>query len=102
MYGNEISHCIHIKYLLFTWHVSLLHTFVFFRIGLPSDRSRIDYNEFLKAFEDGRKSSYGRQPRDIRIEEFHKLSPEEAEKKLKKRVENNFDDIMKVNFKLRG
>lgn len=73
------------------------HNFLNHRIGLPSDRSRIDYNDFLRAFEDGRKSSYGRQPVDIRLEEFQKLSPEEAEKKLRSRVERNIDDIMKVN-----
>ena len=78
------------------WNNDLLFFSFASRIGLPTDKSRINYAEFLEAFEDGRKSSYGRQPRDIRIDEYRKLNPEEAEKKLKERLEANVDDVTKV------
>ncbi|KAH9512262.1 hypothetical protein Btru_041326 [Bulinus truncatus] len=66
------------------------------RIGLSTSQSQISYAEFLRAFEDGRKSSYGSQPQDIRIEEYHKLSPENAEKKLRQKLQANIEDIMKA------
>lgn len=66
------------------------------RIGLVTDKSRINYSDFLNAFEDGRKSSYGRQPQDIKIEEFQNLAPTEAEKKLRKKLYANIDDVTKA------
>lgn len=69
---------------------------MFFRIGLTTSQSRINYADFLNAFEDGRKSSYGQQPQDIKIEEYRKLSPEQAEKRLKQKLQANIDDVTKV------
>ncbi|RUS70512.1 hypothetical protein EGW08_021724 [Elysia chlorotica] len=66
------------------------------RIGLVTDKSKINYADFLNAFEDGRKSSYGRQPKDIKIEEFQNLAPLEAEKKLRKKLAANIDDVTKA------
>uniref|UniRef100_A0A2C9KUP1 EF-hand domain-containing protein n=1 Tax=Biomphalaria glabrata TaxID=6526 RepID=A0A2C9KUP1_BIOGL len=66
------------------------------RIGLSTSQSQINYADFLKAFEDGRKSSYGTQPQDIRIEEYNKLNPEDAEKKFKQKLQANAEDVLKA------
>ncbi|CAL1541366.1 unnamed protein product [Lymnaea stagnalis] len=66
------------------------------RIGLGTSKSRINYEDFLNAFEDGRKSSYGNQLQDLSIEAYHKLTPEEAEKKLKHKLKKNIEDITKA------
>ena len=66
------------------------------RIGLHTDKSRLNYSQFLSAFEDGRKSSYGRRPGEVRIEEYADLSPEEAENKLRIKLEKNIDDVTRV------
>ncbi|ESO84984.1 hypothetical protein LOTGIDRAFT_236027 [Lottia gigantea] len=57
------------------------------RIGLHTNQSKLNYEDFLKAFEEGRKSSYGTR----KTEEFNfvgednsNLSPEDAEDKLSK------------------
>lgn len=66
------------------------------KIGLLTDKSRLNYNQFLAAFEDGRKSSYGRRPQEVRIEVYSDLSADEAEVKLRQKLEKNVDDITKT------
>ncbi|XP_076466442.1 EF-hand calcium-binding domain-containing protein 6-like [Babylonia areolata] len=65
-------------------------------IGLHTDKSRLNYRQFLAAFEDGRKSSYGHRPTEVRIEEYANLSGEEAESKLKQKLEKNIDDVTRM------
>lgn len=65
-------------------------------IGLRTDKSRLNYSQFLAAFEDGRKSSYGHRPTEVRIEEYTDLTPEQAEGKLRARVTKNIDDITRM------
>ncbi|XP_046566155.1 EF-hand calcium-binding domain-containing protein 6-like [Haliotis rubra] len=66
------------------------------RLGLHSDRSRLDYSMFLKAFQDGRKSSYGDREgpqQDVSIEEHHGLHPVDAETKLHNKMRTQADAI---------
>ncbi|KAK7503096.1 hypothetical protein BaRGS_00005722 [Batillaria attramentaria] len=65
-------------------------------IGLYTDKSRLNYDQFLAAFEDGRKSSYGRRLRDVCIEEYSDISADEAEAKLRQKLERNIDDITRT------
>ena len=84
---------------MFDWHVTSLHCqhgLGLHRIGLHTDKSRLNYSQFLAAFEDGRKSSYGRRPGEVRIEEYSNLSPEQAEEKLRLKLEKNIDDVTRV------
>ena len=84
---------------MFGWHVTSLHRHHgpgLRRIGLHTDKSRLNYSQFLAAFEDGRKSSYGRRPGEVRIEEYGNLSPEQAEEKLRVKLEKNIDDVTRV------
>ncbi|KAL3881564.1 hypothetical protein ACJMK2_027990 [Sinanodonta woodiana] len=55
-------------------------------IGLPTNKSRLSFEDFLHAFEDGRKSSYARREKDVQIEEYSTLTPQEAEQKLRESV----------------
>nr|KAG5711061.1 hypothetical protein BaRGS_013795 [Batillaria attramentaria] len=66
------------------------------KIGLYTDKSRLNYDQFLAAFEDGRKSSYGRRLRDVCIEEYSDISADEAEAKLRQKLERNIDDITRT------
>ena len=63
---------------------------------MHTDKSRLNYGQFLAAFEDGRKSSYGRRPAEVRIEEYSDISPEEADQKLRSKLEKNIDDVTRV------
>lgn len=67
-----------------------------FRIGLGTKGSRLNYEEFLRAFEDGRKEHYQRPLPEVRIEECGALSPQEAETKLRRVIENQGDVLGKV------
>lgn len=58
---------------------------------------RINYAEFLQAFEDGRKSSYSDQDHDIKFEKYEKLNLEDAEMKLKAKLKTSVDDVVKVS-----
>ncbi|VDI45640.1 Hypothetical predicted protein [Mytilus galloprovincialis] len=60
-------------------------------IGLRTNRSRLNYEEFLHAFEDGRKSSYGNRPTKIDIVENHGLSPQDAENRVRETVAQQTD-----------
>ena len=61
-----------------------------------TDKSRLNYSQFLAAFEDGRKSSYGNRPTEVRIEEYPDMSPDQAEDKLRVKLVKNIDDITRV------
>ncbi|XP_070189620.1 EF-hand calcium-binding domain-containing protein 6-like [Littorina saxatilis] len=65
-------------------------------IGLRTDKARLNYSQFLAAFEDGRKSSYGRRPAEVRIEEYTELTAEDAENKLRQKLEKNIDDVSRT------
>ncbi|KAL8588470.1 hypothetical protein ACOMHN_054049 [Nucella lapillus] len=65
-------------------------------IGMHTDKTRLNYKQFLAAFEDGRKSSYGRRPTEVRVEEYVDVTPEEAESKLKQKLEKNIDDVTRT------
>ena len=67
-----------------------------FRIGLGTKGSRLNYEEFLRAFEDGRKEHYQRPLPEVRIEECGALSPQEAETKLRQMIETQGDVLGKV------
>lgn len=60
-------------------------------IGLRTNKSRLNYEEFLHAFEDGRKSSYGHRQTKIDIVEHHGLSGQEAENKVRENVAQQLD-----------
>lgn len=66
------------------------------RIGMRTEKTRLNYEQFLHAFEEGRKSSYGQRPQAVHTEQYPELSPEEAEKKLRMKIEKNIDDIIRV------
>ncbi|XP_023929939.1 EF-hand calcium-binding domain-containing protein 6 [Lingula anatina] len=63
------------------------------KIGLVATNSRINYEQFLKAFEDGRKSSYGHRT-DVQLEEYEDLNPTSAEKKIRDKISNNFEVLI--------
>ena len=60
-------------------------------IGLRTNKSRLNYEEFLHAFEDGRKSSYGHRATKIDIVEHHGLSAQEAEIRIREHVAQQTD-----------
>ncbi|KAK3098848.1 hypothetical protein FSP39_023679 [Pinctada imbricata] len=61
------------------------------KIGLGTVGSRMNYEEFLRAFEDGRKDHYRRKGPDVTIQEFQGLTPQEAENRLREVVANQAD-----------
>ena len=63
---------------------------------MHTDKTRLNYSQFLAAFEDGRKSSYGHRPTEVRIEEYSEITPEEAENKLRAKLQKNVDDVTRV------
>lgn len=67
-----------------------------YRIGLTTRGSRLNYEDFLRAFEDGRKSSYGHRKEDVIIEEHQGLKPQEAENRLRDVVAAQSDLIGRV------
>nr|XP_022292188.1 EF-hand calcium-binding domain-containing protein 6-like isoform X2 [Crassostrea virginica] len=66
------------------------------KIGLGTKGSRLNYEEFLRAFEDGRKEHYQRPLPEVRIEECGALSPQEAETKLRQMIETQGDVLGKA------
>ena len=74
----------------------IFHLFVFFRIGLGTSRSKLNYKQFLHAFEEGRKSSYGPRKQDVRIEEQPDLNPQEAEHRLRELVGSQVEILERV------
>ncbi|XP_053398276.1 EF-hand calcium-binding domain-containing protein 6-like [Mercenaria mercenaria] len=56
------------------------------RCGLTTRKSRLNYEQFLAAFEEGRKSSYGQRKGDVQIEEQPNLTNQEAEHRLRELV----------------
>lgn len=56
------------------------------KVGLTTRKSRLNYDQFLAAFEEGRKSSYGHRKADVQIEEQPYLSNQEAEHRLRELV----------------
>ncbi|KAL4233424.1 EF-hand calcium-binding domain-containing protein 6 [Mactra antiquata] len=56
------------------------------RCGLSTRKSRLNYEQFLAAFEEGRKSSYGPRKGDVQIEEQPSLNNSEAEHRLRELV----------------
>ncbi|XP_052809717.1 EF-hand calcium-binding domain-containing protein 6-like isoform X2 [Mya arenaria] len=57
------------------------------RCGLSTKKSKLNYNQFLAAFEEGRKSSYGHRRReDVQILEDPEMTNQEAEHKLRELV----------------
>lgn len=74
--------------------------FIFCRIGLRTNRSRLNYEEFLHAFEDGRKSSYGNRPTKIDIVENHGLSPQDAENRVRETVAQQTDVLGRVRARI--
>lgn len=65
---------------------------------MHTDKTRLNYSQFLQAFEDGRKSSYGQRPPEVQIEVYAEMSPDAAENKLRMKLEKNIDDITRVNI----
>jgi hypothetical protein len=85
--------------IIFAIILSLQKTFNLFgcfRIGLGTRGSRLNYEEFLRAFEDGRKEHYQRPLPEVRIQECDVLSPQEAETKLRQIIENQGEVLGKV------
>lgn len=78
----------------------LLHYHMFsscvHRLGLSARNSKLNYNDFLKAFEDGRMSSYGNREPDVRVLEFENLTPTEAEQRLRDKVGADYTTVKKV------
>ncbi|KAK6168917.1 hypothetical protein SNE40_020073 [Patella caerulea] len=60
------------------------------RMGLQTNQSRLNYDDFLRAFEEGRKSSYGRRKREFTLstEDYSHLLPQQAEDKLRQNIAN--------------
>lgn len=67
-----------------------------FRIGFGIKGSRLNYEEFLRVFEDGRKEYYQRFLLEVRIEECGVFSFQEAEIKFRRVIENQGDVFGKV------
>ncbi|OWF48504.1 EF-hand calcium-binding domain-containing protein 6 [Mizuhopecten yessoensis] len=61
------------------------------RIGLPTNRSRLNYDAFLRAFEDGRKSAYGNRTPEFQVSQYMGITPQEAEGRLREMVSKNYD-----------
>ena len=67
-----------------------------FRMGLTTSRSKLNYEQFLHAFEEGRKSSYGPRKPDVKIEEQPDLTPQEAEHRLRELVGSQVEVLERV------
>ena len=74
------------------------HFIFFFRLGLGTSRSKLNYKQFLHAFEEGRKSSYGPRKQDVRIEEQPDLNPQEAEHRLRELVGSQVEVLERVGL----
>jgi hypothetical protein len=80
------------------FYVNLFDAYVFhFRLGLTTDNSKLNYELFLKAFEEGRKSAYGRRRPDVVIQQHPNWTPTKAENRLRDKVAANVDTLMKVS-----
>ncbi|XP_069133814.1 EF-hand calcium-binding domain-containing protein 6-like isoform X1 [Argopecten irradians] len=66
------------------------------RIGLPTNKSRLNYEAFLMAFEDGRKSAYGHRTPELQISQYVGLTPQEAEGRLREMVAKSYDLLSKA------
>ncbi|XP_074648584.1 EF-hand calcium-binding domain-containing protein 6-like [Tubulanus polymorphus] len=67
------------------------------RIGLYERKSKLNYEQFLKAFEEGRHSSYGQRPSaSLEIPYNPKLSPFDAECELREKVSNDYETLEKA------
>lgn len=76
------------------------------RCGLAS-RNKLSYEKFLSAFEGQRHSGYGRVTLDtpdkkpistVVFENHETLTPEQAIAKLRKKIGNDYDTIIKVKL----
>ena len=65
-------------------------------MGLTTSRSKLNYEQFLHAFEEGRKSSYGPRKPDVKIEEQPDLTPQEAEHRLRELVGSQVEVLERV------
>lgn len=65
---------------------------------MRTNKSRLNYEEFLHAFEDGRKSSYGHRATKIDIVEHHGLSAQEAEMRIREHVAQQTDVLGRVRL----
>lgn len=65
---------------------------------MRTNKSRLNYEEFLHAFEDGRKSSYGHRATKIDIIEHHGLSAQEAEIRIREHVAQQTDVLGRVRL----
>ncbi|XP_072165535.1 EF-hand calcium-binding domain-containing protein 6-like isoform X2 [Diadema setosum] len=60
------------------------------RIGLPTSKSTLNYNDFLKAFDEGREERYQKKNvPEVRPETFSQLSSDKALRKLRKIVQQS-------------
>lgn len=66
------------------------------RCGLKTNKSRLNYDQFLAAFEEGRKSSYGPRKEDVKIEEQPNLTNQEAEHRLRELVVSQVEILERV------
>ena len=66
-------------------------------MGLTTSRSKLNYEQFLHAFEEGRKSSYGPRKQDVKIEEQPELTPQEAEHRLRELVGSQVEILARVS-----
>ena len=66
-------------------------------MGLTTSRSKLNYEQFLHAFEEGRKSSYGPRKQDVKIEEQPELTPQEAEHRLRELVGSQVEILERVS-----
>jgi hypothetical protein len=67
------------------------------RCGLTTRKSRLNYEQFLAAFEEGRKSSYGQRKGDVQIEEQPDLTNQEAEHRLRELVASQVEVLERVH-----
>jgi len=66
---------------------------------LSTQKSKLNYNQFLAAFEEGRKSSYGNRRREeVVIQEQPELTNQEAEHKLRELVASQVEVLERVNI----
>ena len=65
-------------------------------MGLTTSRSKLNYEQFLHAFEEGRKSSYGPRKQDVKIEEQPELTAQEAEHRLRELVGKQVEILERV------
>ncbi|PIK51186.1 putative EF-hand calcium-binding domain-containing protein 6 [Apostichopus japonicus] len=60
------------------------------RLGLPTDKSRLSYENFLNAFDEGMEAQYRQKGMaDVDVESFGHLKADKASKKLRKMVQAN-------------